>query len=582
MASHRHGFEAKSWALWALLTAGAAALALRVAAVFTVAGNWDEFGLFEAASRTAESGVLVSGGRPGLAQLLVLPLVQACTGEMEVLQSARLGWVLFTVAYLLGVGVLIAQLQPDPQRKLGDALLGVGLLALVPAFLEWSVQVRTDQFAIAGGAWGGVALLASRRRSGLALLAGLLFGVGFLSSQKLLYVAGAVGLLALGQLWIAREWNWKRELLRGAFCAATFVAALGLFRFVVAAQQVDISANTAAAAATGVSKQVVAGGLFAFDFYRKTIGWSQYIDLAPTLAPHALLFVALVAATFVAVRAGDRAARSLAVAWAVLALGLAVGLFHAAAFAYFWMTLGVFPALALATARGPMLNLLPASGPVRTAACVGFWLLLALPGVATMLALLEDTQSVQRESFAFVQQNFDVSAPGFHPESGLFCRGDGQPIRHYYSRDIYMNFGRDGTEANRQKLIAKFHDEQIQFVLHSFRLNQFPVEVRRFWSDNYQPYRASVFVAGRRLAAGAGHGLELDFELVAPGEYRWLPRDGPRAIAIDGRPIAAGDVLRLEAGPHHARFPRPDSDGMLVLAMQEPPGTAPLSFYKDY
>lgn len=562
-------------ALWAAVAAGGLALALRVAAVFRVAGNWDEFGLFEAASKTAESGVLVSGGRPGLAQLLVLPLVSACTAEIEVLQTARLAWVGFTFAYLAGVGVALAQLQTDPGRKLGDALLGIALLALVPAFVEWSVQVRTDQIALAGAAWGGVALLASRRRVGLALVAGFAFGFGFLSSQKLVYAAAAMGVLAAGQLWLARDWSTRREFLRGALCVAAFGAAVATFRALTAASRIDISANAAASA--GISKQVVAGGLFAFDFYRKTIGWSQYVDLAPTLAPHALLLVALVAATL---RGRDRPGRdALPIAWALLALGTAVGLFHAAAFAYFWMTLGLFPALAFAVARRPILDLLPAAGPVRAAATLGFCAALGLPGAAALLSGLRDTQSVQRESFAFVQRNFAPSDAGFHPESGLFCRGAAQPIRHYYSRDIYMDFGREGTEANRDRLIARFRDEQVRFVLQSFRLNQFPVEVRRFWADNYQPYRASVFVAGRQLHGRSGQ--EEPFELVASGDYRWLPRAG-QAIAVDGRPLAPGEILPLAAGPHRARFFDDVPGGMLVLAMHEPPGEAPLSFYKDY
>ncbi|MFV1977882.1 MAG: hypothetical protein ACC649_00885, partial [Myxococcota bacterium] len=167
--------------LWALGLAVAAFAALRIAAVYSAAGNWDEFGLFENASISHETGVLNGGGRPGLAQLVVLPLVADCDDEIEVLQRARLLWVLITLAYLLGVGVFAWQLQPERERRLADALLAVGLLALVPAFLEWSIQVRTDQIALAGGVWGGVALLASKRRPALALAAGALLGIGLLA-----------------------------------------------------------------------------------------------------------------------------------------------------------------------------------------------------------------------------------------------------------------------------------------------------------------------------------------------------------------------------------------------------------------
>ncbi|MBW2694239.1 MAG: hypothetical protein JRE57_16690, partial [Deltaproteobacteria bacterium] len=185
----RHGLG-----LWALGLAVAAFAALRIAAVYTVAGNWDEFGLFENASITHETGVLNGGGRPGLAQLVVLPLVADCDDEIEVLQRARLLWVFITLAYLIGVGVLVWYLKPERERRLADALLAVGLLALVPAFLEWSIQVRTDQIALAGGVWGGVALLVSTRRPILALVAGILFGIGLLSTQKLIYVAALIGL----------------------------------------------------------------------------------------------------------------------------------------------------------------------------------------------------------------------------------------------------------------------------------------------------------------------------------------------------------------------------------------------------
>jgi hypothetical protein len=117
----------------------------------------------------------------------------------------------------------------------------------------------------------------------------------------------------------------------------------------------------------------------------------------------------------------------------------------------------------------------------------------------------------------------------------------------------------------------------IKFIVQSFRLNQFPVELRRFWAENYQPYHASVFVAGRRLA---GHrGGELPFELIVPGRYRWIPRGGPHPLVVDGRILRAGEVVELEAGMHVARFPEDLSDGILVLAVDEPPGPAPLSFY---
>jgi MFS family permease len=556
---------------WALGLAVAVFAALRIAAVYSAAGNWDEFGLFESASITHETGVLYSGGRPGLAQLVVLPLVADCDDEIEVLQRARLLWVFITLAYLIGVGALVWQLQSERERRLADSLLAVGLLALVPAFLEWSIQVRTDQIALAGGVWGGVALLASKRRPALALAAGVLFGIGFLSSQKLLYLAAPIGLFALAQVDFGRRVRFRREALRAGLCALGFAACI-LALYQAAPNEIEVAQDH-----TVLSASVVRNGLSSFDFYRKTIGFSQYRAMLPTLIPHFVLLGALVAATVAGWRRRERSRRALALAWLILALGLAVGSFHAAAFFYFWMTLGLFPALAFAVARRPICDLLPAVGQTRPLAIAGFWLALAGPGILEMVVMLDDTQKVQRESLDFIHSNFQISDAGFHPESALFCRGDAQPLQHYFSADIYRRFGRPDSESNRARLIQQFRNESIVFIVESFRLNQFPVEIRRFWADNYQPYRASVFVAGRKLEGHSGSSSA--FELVVSGAYRWLPIAGPQPIELDGQPLGAGEIMHLESGDHVAGFPEDVSGGILILALEEPPGLAPLAFY---
>jgi hypothetical protein len=135
---------------WLLAGALVLLLAARVAAAFTANVNWDEFALLHLADASHVSGVLQTGGRPGLAVLAV--------------------W--------------IAQLAPAARGRWRDAALGVALLALLPAFLESSLQVRTDQIGLAGGAWGGAALLASRQRPALALAAGALFATGFLHANS--------------------------------------------------------------------------------------------------------------------------------------------------------------------------------------------------------------------------------------------------------------------------------------------------------------------------------------------------------------------------------------------------------------
>jgi hypothetical protein len=548
-------------------------LAARLAAVFSANVHWDEFVLLQLADKTHETGVLHTGGRPGLAVALLLPFVAHCDDEVRVIRRARLLWTLFSVAFVAGLAVWIAQLAPERRSRWRDAGLGVALLALLPAFLESSIQVRTDPLALAAGAWGGAALLASRRRPSLALAAGALFATGFLGSQKVLYPLALALLLAAGQLVLARELRPRREALRTLAGAAGFGLVLLAFR-----SWIDLTFEVPAAsvARRPMTATSLERGLSLFDYYRRTIGFSQYRALLPSLGAHALLLAGLLT---VSLRAREARAERLALAWAVLLLGVAVALFHAAAFRYFWMTLGLFPAIAFAIAREPMQGLRH-SWPTRRGrlVVVGFWLLLAVPGAMQLGFLLSDGQAVQRESLGFVHRNFERSAAGFHPESALFCQAGPPPLGIHLSQHIYRRFVGSAREPSTQQMLRTFRETPIQFILQSFRLNQFPAELRRFWAENYQPYRASVFVAGRHLQGRKG--ASTTFELIVPGRYRWLPFRGPQPVAIDDRLVAPGEVVTLDRGQYAARFVEDVPGGMLVLALDEPPGRAPLEFYR--
>ena len=211
----------------------------------------------------------------------------------------------------------------------------------------------------------------------------------------------------------------------------------------------------------------------------------------------------------------------------MLTLGAGVAAFHAGAFFYFWMTLGLFPAVAFALALAPLRDaLLPAGARPRALAAALLWAALAVPGAVKAAQLLADTQGVQRESLAFIRRNFAPGDAGFHPERALFCGPTASPLPLYFSQTIFRDFVGPQAEANLAHMEQRFRGEPIKFLVQSFRLNQFPLELRRFWAENYQPYRASVFVAGRRLEGARG--ATSPFELIVPGRYRWLPLDAPR------------------------------------------------------
>jgi hypothetical protein len=549
-------------------------VALRVAAVYRVAFNWDELVLFQSVVHSVRDGIFRSGGRPGLAQLVLLPWLSACQDEIASGRAARLLWLGVSLAYLGGIAALLAELTRGSARRLHDVLLGVALLALVPAFLEWSIQVRTDQLALAGGVWGAAALLASERRPALALASGMCFALGWLASQKLAYVAGLGCALAALRL-VQNGVQPPRELARAALIGAGATAVWLGFRTLLGSLFELAPGHPARAV---LPAALVRNHLDVFDFYSATIGWSQIREILPTLWAHGALAGLLVYTSVRTLRRGERDPRLLA-AWLVLALGAGVALFHAARFSYFWMTLGLFPAAALALAADPIRRELLGDPQRLRAAAALLWLAIAVPGAQGLASCWRDTQAVQRESVAFVHRNFPPDAQWFHPESALFCSAT-PVLGNWFSYTIYRYFGGERREAQVARFEESFRAAPVRFMLDSFRLGQFPPELQQFWSDNYQPYRASVYVAGRRLRGPAG--TEQGFELIVPGDYRWIPIGAPAPIEVDGHVIGPGEVLSLAAGAHDARFPADVRDGALVLALNEPPRDAPRAFYTAF
>lgn len=564
---------------WLAVAAGLGLfVASRAASIASTAINWDEFALLDRVARTARTGIPETGGRPGLAEWLLLPLVSACSDEIATARMARWLWLGLTLCFLCGLYALLLELLRGRRERRHDAFFGVALLALVPAFLEWSLQVRTDQLALAGGVWGGMLLLVSQRRAPLALAAGILFGVGYLGSQKLLYAAALAGLLVAGRIWLERDLRPGREALRATLCLAGFGLVFAVFR---AAMGAAFDVSPSHPSQRMVTPYNVGRALDIFDFYRRSLGFSQYRAMLPTLVPHALLLAASAAAGVLAWRRRAEGGPTLLLVLAVLALGAGIAAFHAGAFFYFWMTLGLFPAVAFALALGPLRDaLLPAGARARALAGALLWAALAIPGAVKAAGLLADTQAVQRESLAFIDRNFEPGDAGFHPERALFCGLAEAPLPLYFSQTIFRDFAGPEAEANLAHMEQRFRGVPIKFLVQSFRLNQFPLELRRFWAENYQPYRASVFVAGRHLEGERG--ATRGFELIVPGEYRWLPLDAPRRVRIDETLLSAGDVVALAPGPHTAGFVEDATGGLLVLALEDPPGPAPLPFYKVY
>jgi len=553
--------QAQHLAFWTLL---GGLLALRLVAIYTENINWDEWALFARAADTLRTGQLQGGGRPGLATLLLMPFVEHSSDAIGAVRAARWLWTFFTVALIAGFGVLLRRVLGPSDSARSGASLGVGLLVLVPAFIQWSVQVRTDQPALALGLWGGVALLASQRRWGWAFLAGALFGLGFLFTQKLVYVAALAGVLAGGRLLLDGEFRLRREAARAVLCGLGGLVVLALFKLAVSRF-----------GAIPVASQLQSG-LSAFDFYRLTPGYLVYLAMAPTLLPHLILTALIGVAVLMRRKVGHR--RELLLALAVLGLGGFIAWFHAAAFEYFWMTLGLFPATAAAVAFGPVRALLP-TARVRRLFYGIIWFLLGAGSVSLSAAMLSDTQRVQRESLAFIDRNFTTADRGFQPERALFYRDDPEPLPTFFAEVIYRRFSGPDSVAQIGALLNEFRERPIMFVVESWRLDQFPEAVRDQLERAYVPYHASVMIPGYSFGDGSIAPRQLD--TFVPGVYRWWSEGGEdeSALVVGGRTLRHGDSIALDRGLHEARLVGKGAGGFLAWAVPEPPGSGVSGFY---
>ncbi len=537
-------------------------LGLQILAVRTETVNWDEFGLLFRAHESLRTGRLDGGGRPGLASIAAIPVVQGCTDGVSAVRKARYVWLVFTALLVAGTWTLLRNICRRNASSALAASLGTSLLVLVPAFLRWSLQVRADQPALAASVWSGVLLLGKRRRWEHALAAGCLLGMGYLFSQKAAYVGLLVIVLAAGDVFIDRDWRMERELRRAAAFAGGGLLTLAIYRLVVSRFLALPPVNS-----WGTVTSAFAG-------YRSSIGFNAYVGMLPTLVPHAVLIALLAFATWRGRPLGRKPeGRTLLVAWAVAALGVAVGVFHAGTFPYFWMTLGLFPAVALALGFNEVLQLLDTPRD-RGGLVAVIGLLLTVPSLRASVLLQADSQAPQRSALGFVARNFEPEDRGFQPESALFCRQDPAPFPTYFSQDIAAAFYTAGAPERVTSFLAEFRRRPIRFLVSSWRLQQFPPEVQRFWSRNYVPYRDNVFVPG--LEIEGEEGTDVSFDILVPGRYRWWPGFAGKAdgVSVDGTLFAPHGDLFLEAGPHTVRILRATL-GRLTLALRDPPGDGP-------
>lgn len=555
---------------WPLVLLGVAYVVLQLWSGFTEAVNWDETALVGRVLEFVQSGELRSGGRPGLTDLVLAPIFEGCRDTVSALRQGRVLWTGVTVALLAGLYQVTRRTIGSLSSPKTDALLAVLLLACIPIFLRWSVHVRTDQPAIAFALWGGVALLASRQRLRWAFLAGFLVATGTLFTQKAFYIAALVGLLAVIDLWVTpdrSERRWRAAVLRVLMGAAGAALVLGAYRFLLPAF-VKLPETVS-----------LRGGLNVFAYYRATVGFGTYIGMLPTLVPFWIIGVFAIRAFFMG--AGTpQARRALGGAGAVLVLGIAVGLFHAGAFPYFWMTLGVFPAVAAALAADAVRASMPDLRSLRAATLLIVGILL-VQGFWGAVARLKDNQAIQRDTLAFIDRNFPPDARGHQLRGELSCRDDPNPFPTIFMQHVFWNFQGETKDENIESVMDEFRARPVTFLLDTPWLTRFPKTLVTFWRERFVPYSEAVWVHGRALEGGPGEPVE--FEVLYPGPFRWIVADEAAAgatLVVDGTLVLnPGEEHRLEPGLHRLEVRGTTKRSRFVLSLPEPPTERNQSFF---
>ncbi|HEX7481659.1 MAG TPA: hypothetical protein VF331_27890 [Polyangiales bacterium] len=546
--------------MWRLSTGAIAALfaATHTAAVFTENINWDEFAALDRVATMLRTHQLQGGGRPGAVELVLAPFVSGCRDVIATIQHARLLWVAATLSGLVALYQLMCRMRAQREQPTRGAVLAVALLALALPFLRWSVQVRTDQLSVVCGLWAGVALLGSRKRAVLALLAGFGLGAGVLFTQKLVYVAGLCALLALADVWVEGASAWRRE--RGALGLRALLCTLGI-SLVVGAFWWLLPHMIALPRAIPINYPSHVSA-----HYQRAFGGNMYGALLAALVPHCALVVALAAATLRAVLR-RQGLRRLVVSWVLLCAGLAVAVVHVNLFPYFWMTLGLFPAAALGYAVEEISEVIPVR--VRSLAALGLAAALLLPAGIYSVMLLDDTQRVQRDVLHFAQRHFDAHHSGFQLEGALACRADPDPFPVYFREHIERLFSGPEAAANSAALIERFRTKPVYFLIASHMIPFFSEPVQQFWQQNYQPRWGPLYVVGRHIVGSADGSIER-WDVFAAGRYRFEaldPHDGS-ALRVDGQTLVHGQALQLSRGEHRLELRAP-GEGSLVLAVDD-------------
>jgi hypothetical protein len=246
-----------------------------------------------------------------------------------------------------------------------------------------------------------------------------------------------------------------------------------------------------------------------------------------------------------------------------LLLGAVVIVLHGSAFPYFIMTAGLFPALALSMAAGKPLAM---AGRSAWPIVVGLVLFCCLQSIWESVEMLDDTQKEQRDTLRLVYESPLRDRRGFHLEGALFCMRDPEPFEVLFSPGIWRRFYASAAAMqNRSRFMDEFRKRPVAYVVETYRLAQFPQDIRDFLSLHYIWYSHSLYVAGYNLLGAIG---AVNVDVLVPGKYRWDPDPSSKEarLHIDSIELSPGDTIELTSGQHQAQPIGEGARGQLILA----------------
>lgn len=537
-----------------------AALVPRWISIFTESINWDEFALLHRVEQSLNTGRLLGGGRPGLVNIILMPFVRDCIDAVTTAVRARVLWQFISLAYLLGVFALVRnwfRFSGRPERGVLEGAAAVALMAFLPAFVAWSVQVRTDQAALAAASLGGAFLLSDRRIH--ALVAGALIGIAVLCTQKGVYVIGLAGTLWLSAI-VARsrtlpaerrKAEYVRRLLQTGLLAASAIATVVVYLVLTPAD------------AGFASDRAISSNWSTMQRTHDIVGFRAYATATKQALIHGLLLMGLLAASIrAAMRRRWLDGHLLATSWVILLLGCLVAAVHGSSWAYFIMTLGLFAAVPLGLASGHLAQSLGQGRPL----IIGLLLFgLILGSVPTTVEMLQGNQADQRETTRWIRDSGLGAYRGYQVDGALVCMADPEPIRPMSHR---LNMGPLSPDETSD-FVDEFRTKQVAYVLDMDRLGYFPPEVLEFWSTHYRWYFGSVWVAGFGVS-DLQQPQTLD--VIVPGHYRWRPMPPHRdaELLVGDVPVAPGAETWLEIGQHAVATRPASARGSLTLGLAPP------------